>query len=383
MAVSAPKHGRTEDDRPPAAAEIEQDDILDIDPEEEVLPLFYTITSYGADFLVDGLVSRMQSGDIEVPTFDPEFDSTSELSGFQRDFVWAKPQADKFLESLLLGMPVPGIFLVREPDGVFLVLDGHQRLQTLQSFYEGVFRGREHRLEFAQQPWRGKTYKELDVEDRRRLDSSILHATILRQDHPERDYTAIYSIFERINTGGTSLQPQEIRVALFGGPFIKLIRLINANSDWRALYGPRSSRLKDQELILRFFALYVSADTYSRPLKGFLNDFLSANVDLDADSGADLVQVFTDTVAAINAGIGPSAFRPVRSLNAAVVDSIMVGVACRIAERGPIEKPQRLRSPYERLINNAEYTAATVSSTAAEESVERRLALASAAFRSV
>ena len=138
-------------DRSPNAGEVTDEDVLDVDPDEEVLPLYYTITSYGADFLVDGLVSRMGSRDIRVPTFDPEFESNSQVAGFQRDFVWTKPQADRFLESLLLGMPVPGIFLIREPDGVFLVLDGHQRLRTLHNFYEGIFRGKEHRLEYAVQ----------------------------------------------------------------------------------------------------------------------------------------------------------------------------------------------------------------------------------------
>jgi hypothetical protein len=308
-----------------AVEEIERDGVIDIDPDEEILPLYYSITSYGADFLIDGIVSRLESSDIRIPTFDPEFQSSTDVAGFQRDFVWTKPQADRFLESLLLGMPVPGIFLVREPDGIFLVLDGHQRLRTLQSFYAGIFRGKEHRLEYAQSPWQGRTYKELDAEDRRRLDSSILHATILRQDHPERDYTAIYSIFERINTGGTPLQPQEIRVALFGGPFLSLLRKLNNNADWRSLYGQRSSRLKDQELILRFLAFYMNGGSYSRPLKGFLNTFLAENVHRTEDHASDLVSIFEATTAAINAGIGPSAFRPVRSLNAAVVDSIMVG----------------------------------------------------------
>jgi uncharacterized protein with ParB-like and HNH nuclease domain len=220
--------------------EVTEGGVRDIDPDEEVLPLHYAITSYGADFLVDGLVSRMDAGDIVVPTFDPEFRSESSVEGFQRGFVWTKPQADRFLESLLLGMPVPGIFLVREPDGVLLVLDGHQRLKTLLSFHKGVFREKEYRLEYVQEPWLGLRYEDLDDDDRRRLDDSIIHATILRQDHPDRDYEAVYSIFERINTGGTALQPQEIRVALFGGPFVALLRDLNNNDSWRKLYGRRS-----------------------------------------------------------------------------------------------------------------------------------------------
>ena len=149
--------------------EIEEGDqvLRDVDPSEEILPLHYTITSYGADFMIDGLVSRMSSGDIVVPTFDHEFESNTDVVGFQRDYVWKKPQADKFLESLLLGMPVPGIFLVREPDGRNLVLDGHQRLKTIHSFYLGELGGKPYKLGYVQQPWAGRSYNELDDEARR------------------------------------------------------------------------------------------------------------------------------------------------------------------------------------------------------------------------
>jgi hypothetical protein len=371
------------EDRGPIPGEKEEDDVLDIDSEQEVLPLHYEITSYGADFLVDGLVSRLNSDDIVIPTFDPDFESGSDLTGFQRGYIWSKPQADKFLESLLLGMPVPGIFLIREPDGVFMVLDGHQRLQTLQSFYRGLFRGKEYRLEYIQEPWPSKNYADLDGEDRRRLDSSIIHATILRQDHPERDYSAIYSIFERINSGGTPLQPQEIRVALFGGPFINLLRELNVNDDWRDLYGPKSSRLKDQELLLRFFALLDRGDNYTRPLKGFLNEFLADNRDQTRAKSKALINTFEGTVAAINKAIGTTAFRPVRSLNAAVFDGVMIGVARRVAEVGPLSDLSTLKKQYNRLLKNQRFLDATSSSTAAEESVKTRLSLATSAFRNV
>src|SRR5579862_5075480 len=110
----------------------------DVNERDEVAPLHYGITSYGADFLVDGLVKRMENGDIVVPTFDPDVSDTElGMVGFQRDFVWSKPQSDRFIESLLLGFPVPGIFLVQGSEGVLLVLDGQQRLRTLHAFYKG------------------------------------------------------------------------------------------------------------------------------------------------------------------------------------------------------------------------------------------------------
>ena len=95
------------------------------DSAEEVVE--YAITSYGADFTIDSLVSRLQRGDIFVPSF-------------QREFVWDGKMASKFVESLLLGLPVPGIFLSKEEETKrLMVVDGQQRLKSLLSFYEGKF----------------------------------------------------------------------------------------------------------------------------------------------------------------------------------------------------------------------------------------------------
>ncbi len=86
--------------------EVESDEqVLDVDPDQEVMPVSYDITSYGADYPVDGLVKRLSNQDIVVPSFDPMFNESDEVQGFQRRFVWSRPQMDKFVESLLLACP--------------------------------------------------------------------------------------------------------------------------------------------------------------------------------------------------------------------------------------------------------------------------------------
>src|SRR3989304_6490807 len=92
------------------------------DERDELVPFKYSITSYGADFDVDGLVKRIDRDDIFVPPF-------------QRGYVWNINQASRFIESLLLGLPVPGIFLSKDDDRKLLVIDGQQRLVTLARFY--------------------------------------------------------------------------------------------------------------------------------------------------------------------------------------------------------------------------------------------------------
>lgn len=303
-----------------------------LDDAQEVIPFTYSITSYGADYPVDSLVKRIENRDILVPTFEHEEQLADDVDAFQREYVWPRPKADRFIESLLLGLPVPGIFLVKEDTGRLLVLDGHQRLHTLHSFYRGVIQGREYSLAGIQERFIGKTYKTLDVEDRRRLDDSIIHATIVKQEEPSEDWSSIYSIFERLNTGGIALQPQEIRMALYHGPFSALLRELNALTNWRKLIGPVSRRLKDVELILRIFALLYYRHDYKSPMKEFLNRYMATNRTLSKQGADELREVFTESSRAILEALGEDAFRPERAVNAALVDALMVGASVALQD---------------------------------------------------
>lgn len=351
----------------------------DIDETLEVTPYVYSITAYGADYPVDSLVKRISSEDIVVPRFSWVADEGSEVVGFQREYVWPRTKSDRFVESLLLGLPVPGVFFVREPSGRLLVLDGHQRLHTLYSFYEGVIHGHEYRLDGVEERFQGKRYRDLDVEDRRRLDDSIIHATVIRQDEPTEDQSSVYMIFERLNTGGVNLQPQEIRVALYHGELVRVLRDLNDHPAWRRLYGKRSRRLKDMEMILRFFAFHFHARAYRSPMKEFLNRYMASNRDLGPQRERELVQIFDATVTALDEAIGDRAFRPIRAVNAAAVDSLMTGLARRI-ERGPIEDSSQIARRYDVLMKNESYRKAIDTGTSQESNVETRLELATNAF---
>ena len=302
--------------------------------------------------------------------------------GFQREYVWPKSKADKFIESLLLGLPVPGIFLVKEATGRLLVLDGHQRLHTIRCYYEGLIRGKEYRLTNVQERFRDKLFKELDTEDRRRIDDSIIHATVVRQDEPTEDQSSIYIIFERLNTGGVNLQPQEIRVALYHGELVRVLKALNEETSWRKLYGRKSNRLKDMEMVLRFFAFHYYSHDYNRPMKDFLNRYMASNRNLERQPEAELQNVFRTTTSVLENALGRRAFRPKGVLNAAVVDSLMVGVASRVKHKS-IENLDCFRGRYEWLIADENYLRAIETGTSDENNVETRMRLAKEAFAEV
>ena len=252
----------------------------------------------------------------------------------------------------------------------------------MRAFYNNQYRENPYKLEGVDEALKDKTYGLLDGDARRTLDNTFIHATIVRNEPSPDGYRAVYQLFERLNTGGTNLQPQEIRVALFHGRFVGLLRELNDDKNWRHLYGKRSERLKDQELILRFFALFHTRKNYERPLKFFLNSYMEANQDSPESECDSNLRLFELTSESIRSGIGLRAFRIRRNLNAALCDAIMVGVADRLS-RGPIADLPGLSKAYDVLLQDAEFLASITSATANEESVSLRLSRASKAFARV
>jgi hypothetical protein len=346
----------------------EERDLLEADPTPALLN--YT----GQDFDVNGLVRRMQSDDILIPTFGHE-DARISSAGFQRSFVWKRPQMDRFIESLLLGYPIPGIFLVRQGDRRYLVLDGHQRLRTLEHFVEGVHDDKTFVLKNVAEAFRGLTYKTLPEERRRIFDDTFIPATIVATDGSPESLEAVYQIFERLNSGGTQLTPHEVRVALFAGPFIDFLDQLNRVPEWRALYGAESPRLRDQELVLRILALLMDEETYRRPLKTFLNKFVGAHRKLDGVDSKATKEIFVAASSLLLKTAGREFLRPGGTqLNAAFTEAVFVGLMTRLATGKAVDEAH-VGAALHALGNNADLEAATTRATADEEVVRQRLAI--------
>lgn len=332
----------------------------------------YSITSYGADYTIDSIVQRIEKEKIFVPPF-------------QRKYVWNQVQASRFIESLILGLPVPGVFLSKEEDtGRLLIIDGQQRMLSVANFYKGLFGEKKFRLKNVQEDLEGKTYDDLKEIDRNRLDDSILHATVIKQDGPDDDDSSIYMVFERLNTGGTILQPQEIRACVYYGEFNELLSNLTQNESWKVLFEKESKRMKEQELILRFFALYFDYESFKKILKTFLNSFMKKNKNLEIHSKETLTNLFEKTIKFIIDNLGNNAFKNASRVNAALFDSIMIGVAKRIEIKSIEDLDNELfKLKYQELIEDVTFISYTQSNTSNEASVKGRIELAIEKFSDI
>ena len=300
------------------------------DEDYDSAPPDYQIATYPADYTLEVLYQKWQAGDIRIPDF-------------QRGFVWKQVQASKLIESFLVGLPVPAIFLYNEHKSQrYFVIDGQQRLKSVFHFFEGFFglpvRGQ--RQVFTLKGLDGASrfhergFEDLQEPDQRRLKNAVLRAFIVQQMDPNDD-TSMYHIFERLNTGGTLLANQEIRNCVYHGRFVKFLEDMNRSESWRSILGNQEPdrRRKDMELLVRFFAMR-DLTAYTKPMKDFLSKFMRKN-----KNPADEVlqynrELFDKTCKAVVETLGEKPFHVRAGLNSAVFDAVMVAFSNHPAGAG-------------------------------------------------
>lgn len=288
----------------------------------------YKFTTMGGDIQIRQLVQQISEGDIEIPNI-------------QRKYVWSNSIASRFIESALLDLPLPSIFLCRQTNGKYLIIDGLQRLTTLKQFVNmESINGKTFKISNSKdiyKDWRGKTFGELTLDDQRRLKNKTIHAIIVEQLHPE-NYDGLFLIFERINSGGVQLNQQEIRNAIFQNKYTEMLSNINENSLWREVFGDKSphKRMKDIEMILRFLALrehkLKSIDTGSVSFVELLNKHMSNNINITNENMEVAKNEFFNTLSFVTETFGTNVFRTNPSDNnnitkkffATIFDAIMI-----------------------------------------------------------
>ncbi len=203
---------------------------------------------------------------------------------FQRRGRWTLQQRSRLIESIIMNVPIPPVFLGEDRYGKYVVLDGRQRLTAIDDFVRGRYALEE--LDVWEE-LNKKRFDQLgDVKDfiNRRFIPAV---AILRESSPDIKY----DVFDRLNTGGVVLAAMELRNALFRGPFTETLRELSENATFRMLWGipadetarhnnPIYQKMTDMELVLRFFALQKYKTFNERAkLKGFLSDHMQKRND--------------------------------------------------------------------------------------------------------
>ena len=268
----------------------------DIPPEEEEEGQIdeYDLNSTPNDFNVLTIFNFIDSGAVKIP-------------GFQRAYVWDLRRASKLIESLIIGLPVPQVFLYEESRNSFLVIDGQQRLMTIYYFMKQRFPRRERRAELRRvlneeskipddilhddeyfdnfrlrlpdtsagipNKFARLSYSTLG-DYRTQFDLRTIRNMIIKQVRPSGD-SSIYEIFNRLNTGGINLTPQEIRFSLYHSSFSGVLSRLNMDKTWRRLIAREELDLhmRDVEFLLRAVAVARDSDSYSPSMVRFLNRF--------------------------------------------------------------------------------------------------------------
>lgn len=297
-----------------------------------------TVKTQNVEYDLETLVKRIKNNLIKL---DPEY---------QRRHRWSVETASRLIESLILNIPIPIVFISQDVDvdqevgestSRYTVIDGQQRLTAIYEFLNDKFplQGLETLTELN-----GSRYKDLPPFLTRRLDERTIKC--LRIDSTV-DEQVKYDIFERLNTGSVKLEPQELRNATSRGAFNDLIKVLAKNPDFMSLIqvdsknpdsSPKVQKMEDVELVLRFFAL---KDRGYRNLKKGFKEFLTTSLsELNHLPPAELSRHASDFdtyMAFIREWVGTDAFSKWRydtnppkrmsSFNAAVYDAVAVGIA--------------------------------------------------------
>lgn len=347
-----------------------QTDTLEIEKEDEQeneVLVEYDITTYPSDFTLSGLAQMWKDKDITIPDY-------------QREFVWSMKQSSLLIESFLIGLPVPPVFFYIDEQNKNLVVDGQQRLLSVFFFLEGYFgaeneKGKRQIFRLTglneKNPFHNKRFVDLEEKDRRKLETSVLRAINIRQLAPKDQSTSVYHIFERLNTGGTPLKPQEIRNCVFRGDFLNLLRELNENKDWRNVIGKKliDKHQNDVELILRAFGLCNHVDEYEKPMKEFLSKVSKKYQNTTTGKVDKFVKDFEKASKIVSTKLRAKPFSVRGPLNTSLFDSIFCTIINNVNNL-----PQNLSEKYESLLLDQKFIDFTTLATTDAKIVKERFA---------
>ncbi|MBX7534455.1 DUF262 domain-containing protein [Qipengyuania sp. GH1] len=346
----------------------EFDDLNTVEEADDEPYVEFDISVSPSDPTLESLAQKIENGDMIVPFY-------------QRRFVWKIEQASKLIESFLMGLPVPQVFLYVNDDDRLEIIDGQQRIMSVKYFFEGYFgeednRGRRQSFKLKglseRSEYNGLTFEDLGEREKRRLRNSTLRAINIKQLTPNDNYNSVFHIFERLNTGGTALKPQEIRNAVYRGNIVAELQELNTDPDWQEILGLKAPDRgqRDVELILRLFGLFENWDDYEKPMLRYLNNVMSKNKEFDSEKAERFCDRFGEVTDLVNDTLDKP-FRPKRVVNSSVLEAVMVA----LLEDASIDA-KKLDANYDRLMVDEGFQEATSGATTDTAVLKSRIQIA-------
>lgn len=314
-------------------------------------------------------VRKLKRGLIQT---DPEF---------QRNLVWKPSQKSQFIESILLNVPIPPLYVNQDVGGQYILVDGLQRTTTLEDFLDGGFPLVRLRI---LRKLEGKRFSQLEATLQTKIEDRKLFVFVIK---PSAPLGAVYDIFYRINTGGTQLNRQEIRNCLFSGESTRLLKRLAESPEFlRATdKGFSPARMKDREAVLRCIAF--NEFDYEKNYHGDMDDFLSMvmrRINQREGDRSYLKKIETSfkRVMDMTAEIfGRNNFRPTSDdgrgrINVALMESVYKFFASRTGNVSPsANTKQNLLSRYKRLCEDPRFADSIQRSTGDRQRVLTRFRL--------
>ena len=330
------------------------------------------------------------------------------IPGFQRNYVWDIKRASRLIESIIMALPVPQIFLYEQGPDRYLVIDGQQRLMSIYYFVKGRFPRKtklaelrlvaqslgaipsemlendEYFTEFrlnlpeptpsAHNKFNGRTYSDLEEDHQRKMNLRPIRHIIVRQVGPPGDQ-AMYEIFNRLNSGGVILTPQEIRRCAFDSDFYHMLDRTNTMDEWRKLVGIDTPDLhmRDVEILLRGFAMLINKDKYRPSMVKFLNQFSLEAKSFGKEVLEQLQQLLSSFLISCQ-DLPVDAFHSAQGrFSPAVFESVFVAICS-----GPYQQQHNVEGKIELELLNAlkadsEFNLASQSRTTSQANVHTRL----------
>ncbi len=230
---------------------------------------------------------------------------------YQRRFRWDKLRQSKLIESFLMNVPVPPVFLNEDAYGHYSVIDGKQRLTAVTEFLRGRLRLQGLKI-FSD--INNKTYDDLDPNLQRVINTrpTLRAVIILRQSDPD----VKFEVFQRLNTGGVSLNPQEIRNSTYPGPLNNLILDLSCDRKFHKLLNIKNKEnsaiyreMRDAEFVLRYFTFRDTWESFSGGMKRHMDRYMADNQKMPDKMIQEARVDFFETLRTVEACFGEHAFR--------------------------------------------------------------------------